>query len=292
MNRRMIIMDMDGTLLNSQGEISPITKEKLISLEKEGAILVLASGRSWKTLQGFGKELEMDRYNGWFIGANGTALTEVKTMKHMVLGQVTPSDISEIFEIANPFEVEIMGVQDAVIFDYIPASLREIKRQYRLENQIAADVPWTGGVFKLVSDQRKGYGQIYDLTSEKEFTESVNKLTFCHVEEVLMRLYDALTAKLGDRYNFMRTSPTWIECTPKSISKGNAIKMLQKMLNITKEETVIFADGENDLSMFECGLAVAMGNAMETVKQAADAVTDDNDHDGIAAFLSVNQTSA
>ena len=285
MKYKMIIMDMDGTLLNSEGIIPARTKEKLISLEKDGAVVVLASGRSWKTLEGFGKELEMDKYQGWFIGANGTALTDVKKMEHTVLGQVTPDEIKEIFETVKPYEVEIMGVQDATIFDYIPDSLREIKRQYRIENNIAEDVPWTGGVFKLVSDQRKGYSTIYDLKSVEGFTESVNKMTFCHHEEVLKNAYDALNEKLGDRYNFMRTSHTWLECTPKSISKGNAIRKLQEMLHITKEETVIFGDGENDLSMFDCGTAVAMGNAMETVKQAADEVTEDNNHDGIAVFL-------
>lgn len=285
MKYKMIIMDMDGTLLNSEGVITPRTKQKLIESEKAGVVVVLASGRSWKTLQGFGKELEMDKYNGWFIGANGTALTEVKTMEHTVLGQVTPEEIKEVFEIAKPFEVEVMGVQDATIFDYIPDSLREIKRQYRIENEIAEDVPWTGGVFKLVSDQRKGYSQIYDLKTQEGFTESVNKMTFCHNEEIIKELYETLSEKLGDRFNFMRTSHTWLECTPKSISKGNAIRKLQEMLHITKEETVIFGDGENDLSMFDCGVAVAMGNAMETVKQAADAVTEDNNSDGIAKFL-------
>lgn len=285
MKYKMIIMDMDGTLLNSEGVITPRTKQKLIESEKAGVVVVLASGRSWKTLQGFGKELEMDTYNGWFIGANGTALTEVKTMEHTVLGQVTPEEIKEVFEIAKPFEVEVMGVQDATIFDYIPDSLREIKRQYRIENEIAEDVPWTGGVFKLVSDQRKGYSQIYDLKTQEGFTESVNKMTFCHNEEIIKELYETLSKKLGDRFNFMRTSHTWLECTPKSISKGNAIRKLQEMLHITKEETVIFGDGENDLSMFDCGVAVAMGNAMETVKQAADAVTEDNNSDGIAKFL-------
>ncbi len=224
MKYKMIIMDMDGTLLNSEGVIPSRTKEKLISLEKEGVVVVLASGRSWKTLEGFGKELEMDQYQGWFIGANGTALTEVKTMEHTVLGQVTPSEIREIFEVAKPYEVEIMGVQDATIFDYIPDSLREIKRQYRLENNIAEDVPWTGGVFKLVSDQRKGYSTIYDLKDVEGFSESVNKMTFCHHEDVLKEAYETLSAKLGDRYNFMRSSHTWQECTPRSIIKGNAIR--------------------------------------------------------------------
>lgn len=288
MKYKMIIMDMDGTLLNSEGVIPSKTKEKLISLEKEGVVVVLASGRSWKTLESFGKELEMGTYQGWFIGANGTALTEVKGMKHTVLGQVSPSEIKEIFEVAKPYEVEIMGVQDATIFDYIPDSLREIKRQYRIENKIAEDVPWTGGVFNLIADQRKGYSTIHDLKDVEGFTESVNKMTFCHQEEVLKAAFEALTDKLGDRYNFMRTSHTWLECTPKSISKGNAIRKLQKMLNISKEETVIFGDGENDLSMFDCGFAVAMGNAMETVKQAADAITADNNHDGIAEFLDRN----
>lgn len=285
MNCKMIIMDMDGTLLNSDGKISERTKQALMNAQEKGAHLVLASGRSWKTLKAFGEELKMPEYNGWFIGVNGAALTETKTMEHQVISQLQLDEIREVFEVAKPFETEIMGVLDATIYDYIPSSLRELKKQYRIENQIAEDVPWTGGVFALVADQRKGYSEIYDIQSYEEIPCPVNKMTFCHTADKLSSLYDTLLNQLSDKYNFVRTSLQWIECTPKSVSKGNAIRMLQEKLNITKEETIIFGDGENDLSMFSCGHAVAMGNAMDTVKEKADEVTLDNNSDGIAHVL-------
>ena len=178
-----------------------------------------------------------------------------------------------------------MGVLDSTIYDWIPDSLRELKRQYRIEHQIPEDVPWTGGVFALIADQRKGYSEIYDIPGVEAIQCPVNKMTFCHTPERLSLLYGTLLQTLGHKYNFVRTSPQWIECTPKSVSKGNAIRMLQKQLNISSEQTIIFGDGENDLSMFDCGHAVAMGNAMDTVKAQADEITLDNNHDGIAEVL-------
>ena len=282
---KLIIMDMDGTLLTSEGVISPRTYEALVKAEEHGVRLVLASGRSWKTLQAFGEQLQMPKYDGYFIGVNGAAITETKTMTHNRISQLQVDEIQEIFNFAKPYEVEIMGVLDSTIYDYIPDSLREIKRQYRIENNIADDVPWTGGTFKLIVDQRKGYSEIYDIKEGHEIPVPVNKMTLCHTKEGLEDIYPALLEKLGHKYNFTRTSPTWIEVAPKSVSKGNAIRMLQEQLNITPEETYIFGDGENDLSMFPCGIAVAMGNAMDSVKAQANRVTLDNNSDGIAVVV-------
>ena len=282
---KLIIMDMDGTLLNSNGVITKRTYDALMKAQENGVRLVLASGRSWKTLQAFGEQLQMPKYDGYFIGVNGAAITETKTMTHNRISQLQVEEIQEIFNFAKPYEVEIMGVLDATIYDYIPESLREIKKQYRLENNIADDVPWTGGTFKLIVDQRKGYSEIYDIKEAIEIPVPVNKMTLCHTEEGLKDIYPALLENLGDKYNFTRTSPTWIEIAPKSVSKGNAIRLLQQQLNIAPEETYIFGDGENDLSMFPCGIAVAMGNAMPTVKEKANKITLDNNSDGIAAVV-------
>lgn len=282
---KLIIMDMDGTLLTSEGVISPRTYEALVKAEENGVRLVLASGRSWKTLQAFGEQLQMPKYDGYFIGVNGAAITETKTMTHHRIAQLQVDEIQEIFNFAKPYEVEIMGVLDSTIYDYVPDSLREIKRQYRIENNIADDVPWTGGTFKLIVDQRKGYSEIYDIKEAHEIPVPVNKMTLCHTKEGLEEIYPALLESLGHKYNFTRTSPSWIEIAPKQVSKGNAIRMLQEQLNITPEETYIFGDGENDLSMFTCGIAVAMGNAMDLVKEKANRVTLDNNSDGIAAVV-------
>ena len=285
MTCKLIIMDMDGTLLTSQGEISKRTYDALIKAQEKGIKVILASGRSWKTLKAFGEQLRMPEFDGYFIGVNGAAITETKTMTNTVISQLQVDEIREIFECAKEYEVEIMGVLDSTIYDYIPDSLRELKRQYRIENNIADDVPWTGGTFKLIVDQRKGYSEIYDIKSSNEINCPVNKMTLCHTSEVIEKAYNGLVEKFSEKYNFTKTSPTWVEIAPKSVSKGNAIRLLQEKFNIKTEETYIFGDGENDLSMFDCGIAVAMGNAMDTVKAQANEVTLDNNSDGIAVVI-------
>jgi hydroxymethylpyrimidine pyrophosphatase-like HAD family hydrolase len=69
-------------------------------------------------------------------------------------------------------------------------------------------------------------------------------------------------------------------------SKGNAIKCFCQLLNIGIENCIAMGDGNNDISMFhECGYRVAMGNAMPDLKEIADYITDDNNHDGVAKYL-------
>lgn len=281
---KMIVMDMDGTLLNDEKIITEKTYHTLIKAQEKGMKVVLASGRSYKSLTAFGELLKMDQYDGWFVGVNGAAITEVKTMTHTVMAQLQVEDIQEIFNTAYPHDVEIMGVLDATIYDYIPESFMEIKKKYKKENNIPEEI-WTGGSHKLVTDQRKGYPTIYTIQSANEINCPVNKMTLCHTSEVIDATYNAINPKLEAKYNLTKTSPIWIEIVPKSISKGNAIRLLQEKYGITKEETYIFGDGENDLSMFDCGNAVAMGNAMDTVKAQADEITLDNNSDGIAAVI-------
>lgn len=120
MKMKLIIMDMDGTLLNQNGEISEATQKALIAAQQQGAVLVLASGRSWKTLEGFGRQLAMPSHGGWFIGVNGAAITECETMTTTVLHQLSKPEIDELFAFFMPWEVELMGVLDDTIYDYIP----------------------------------------------------------------------------------------------------------------------------------------------------------------------------
>ena len=284
-NLKLIITDMDGTLLTSNSTISDVTLNTLIKAQEAGIKLVLASGRSWKTLTRYGQQLQMDKYHGWFIGVNGAAITDVSTMANTVLAQLNPEQIQEIFDATKDLGVEVMGVCDATIYDYIPDSVLELKKIYRQENNIADDVPMTGGAFKLVVDQRPNYPDIYFINGPKDIPGNINKICFCHYEEKITEITELLTETLGDKYSFVRTTPTWLECMPLNISKGNAITTLQEKLNISKEETIIFGDGENDLSMFDCGTAVAMGNAMDLVKEQADEITLDNNSDGIAEVI-------
>lgn len=283
---KMIVMDMDGTLLNSQALIDEETLEALVEAEKRGIRLVLSSGRSYKSLMKYGEQLKMPEYDGYFIGANGASVTKTSVMTHRIIRQLQIDEIREIFEIAMPYHVEIMGVLDSTIYDYIPDDLYKLKEEYRKENHIAEDVPWTGGAFGLIIDQRKGYSEINYIKSAEEINCPVNKICLAHEPDKLELPYKELREKIGNKYHLARTTYRWIECQPLGINKGNALALLTKELNIQPDEILVFGDGENDLSMMNAvKYPIAMGNAMESVKKISFEVTLDNDSNGIAYFL-------
>ena len=88
MDIRLIVMDMDGTLLNSDQCIPEENLNALLEAQKKGIRLVLASGRSYKTLTEYGLQLKMPEYDGYFIGVNGAALTKTATMEHEIIRQL------------------------------------------------------------------------------------------------------------------------------------------------------------------------------------------------------------
>ncbi len=285
-NIKMIVTDMDGTLLNDRQEISKRTLAALIKAQERGITLVLASGRSHVTLDNYGLELQMNKYKGYFVCINGAAIFDVANNANTVIEQLGLESIKEIFEFARDYEVECMGVLDSTIYDYIPESLMLEKKKLRKEKGIAEDVPWTAGTFGLIIDQRKGYRSINYIKSYQEIPCPVNKISIANNQEVISKFHKEAVKKLGDKYNFYRTSLTWVECAPKNISKGKTLMRLMKDLGVESDQVIAFGDGENDLPLFEVAkYSVAMGNAMESVKAQATFITADNNSDGIAEII-------
>jgi HAD superfamily hydrolase (TIGR01484 family) len=195
-------------------------------------------------------------------------------------------ELREIIAYAQTYAIEAMAVKDAAILDFIPATLMERKLKYRAEKGIAEDVPLTAGTFGLVIDQRRNYSKICFAQDVSEIDESANKICFAEDAETLHVFHRRLIEKFGHRFSIALTSPCWLELTPKLADKGIALKYVMELENITADQVMVFGDGENDLPLFrESRHSVAMGNAMDSVKQAAVYVADTNENDGIGRFL-------
>jgi HAD superfamily hydrolase (TIGR01484 family) len=108
-----------------------------------------------------------------------------------------------------------------------------------------------------------------------------------HDHEKQEHFREKVKEKYGDILDTMYSSPYYLELIPKGFGKGTAVHELAKHLNIPIENTIAAGDAENDNSMLiEAGLGIAMLNAQESTKAAADVITDaDCDHDGLAPFL-------
>jgi Cof subfamily protein (haloacid dehalogenase superfamily) len=104
--------------------------------------------------------------------------------------------------------------------------------------------------------------------------------------ELIARVTAVLGETLAGRANVARSQPYYCDVVPAGIDKGRLIALLARRLGVPREEILVLGDMENDLEMFRmAGFAVAMGNAADVVKRAAQAVTLSNDEDGVAAAI-------
>lgn len=281
---KWIVMDMDGTLLTNENTIDEKTKQVLIEQEEKNNVrLLLASGRNYRKLMNYAKELKMNEYQGMLIEANGLAIYDCTTHARQKKAVLTRKDIEIFFKLAQEYDLELVASLDDGLYDYFSESIRLSKIEYRKEHGFPEDYPLTGGHREWVTDNRAGYPNQVFANNLNDFPDACNKLCLTHFPERINEVFDEIKNRYNDSYEIVKTSPRWVEISPKGISKGNTLIELMKQYGIIKEEVLVFGDGENDLSMFTCsGIAIAMGNAMEIVKNAADGVTLDNNHAGIA----------
>lgn len=283
---KMIVMDMDGTLLNDQEKIMPETKEALLACQKKGVRLVLASGRNHRKLLPYAEELEMKAYGGYLLEINGLAKTNLADGSREVKARFQAEDIQNIFSLAKQYHVEFQAVVDEGLYTYIPPKMYEEKIAYREKMGLPEDYPLTAGAFTFIHDNRKGYPHQVYIQDSKDIEVEVNKICISYDEDQVEAFAKIAKEKFQGQYWIGRTSARWLEFMPLGVSKGHAVAELAEELHIPKDEIMAFGDGENDIEMLTTvGYGIAMGNALQSVKDIAFAVTDDHNHEGIAKAI-------
>ena len=102
----------------------------------------------------------------------------------------------------------------------------------------------------------------------------------------LMPLEAELSLRLQGQINVFRSEPYFLELVPQGIDKALSLEVLLKEIGVKREEVIAMGDGYNDLSMIQfAGLGIAMGNAQEPVKKAANYITLSNEEDGVAEAI-------
>ncbi len=163
---KAIAFDMDGTLLirdeNGEDHIGSKTKEVLVRAQKAGIRFRSSfSGRAYPKLLPYARELQMDKYGGWLVEINGTAVYDLQKEQRRVFHQLHREEIMDLFEKCKAMEFEMCASLDDTLYCYIPQRLIPIKQAYVKAHGLADDVPLTAGAFALVYDNRKGYPHQY-----------------------------------------------------------------------------------------------------------------------------------
>lgn len=263
MKYRLIVLDLDGTLTNSKKEITARNKEALIRIQQQGVRLVLASGRPTYGIVPLADELRMGQYGGFILAYNGGEIINWETQER-IYENVLPDDVVPVlYESARDRQLSILTYDGAEIITEHPQDVYVQKEAFL--NKMAV---------RATSDF---------LT---DITLPVPKCLIVGDPDRLIPLEAELSLRLQGRINVFRSEPYFLELVPQGIDKAQSLAVLLEATGMTPEEIIAMGDGYNDLSMIRfAGMGIAMGNAQEPVKKAADYITLSNDEDGVAAAI-------
>lgn len=269
---KAILLDIDGTLTNSQKEITPKTRDALLAAQDKGVILVLASGRADVGLHRFADILDMKHHQGVFVAFNGAKSLNYETGEIYFEQAMTVDQGRRVLEHMKRFDVA--SVIDCGEFMYTNDAYFTIQRDGAPWNIVEYEAHNNGF---LVCEQR-------DLAACVDW--GINKILNAGEPAYLQEVWQEMYAPFEGELSAMFTAPFYYEFTPLGVDKSRALAETFTALGIDPSEVAAFGDAQNDRTMIEwAGCGVAMGNAVDEVKAVADYVTLSCDEDGIAAAL-------
>lgn len=260
---KIIALDMDGTLLNSDKIVTERTKKALKKAREMGIKVVLASGRPIDGLKRYLEELSLIDNDEYVLSYNGCLVQETKTKKIICEKVLKGKDLKYVYKVSKDLDVNIHAFS---------AERGLITPKNSKYTEVEATI---NGIDINVLN----YDEIPD-------DEDIVKIMYIDEPEVLDRAIANIPKEMYEKYYMMKSAPHFFEIINKYGNKGVGLKALADYLNVKREEVIAMGDAGNDLAMIEyAGLGVAMGNADEEVKKISNYITKTNNEDGVAEVI-------
>ncbi|MEF9967183.1 MAG: Cof-type HAD-IIB family hydrolase [Longicatena sp.] len=276
MTIKLIALDLDGTLLTSDKTIDEETKKKLIEAAKLGISITIATGRDKGGIDFVYEPLELE-HNGrnYVAGVNGQVIYDFHRKEYFVDKVLNGEDAKKVNRLAKKYNFENISCCGYDNYDFISTSLKTLKKLRSLVFGKPMDYGFNQGKRNFIPID----------SEEFEITQDINKFVMIQTASFFKKNLPALRKELSE-YDILEVGPAWVEIMPKGVSKGSALLRIGKAEGISTDEMMAFGDAENDLEMIKTvKYGIAMGNAMDSLKEAAYDVTDTNDCQGIAKAL-------
>ncbi|MEH7484307.1 Cof-type HAD-IIB family hydrolase [Neobacillus drentensis] len=262
MHYKMIVLDLDDTLLQDDHTISDRTKRALMDAQELGVKVVLASGRPTSAMYAIAEELRLNDFGSFILSFNGAKITNCQTGEELFSSTLSPDVVHYLYEVSRRENVWI----HTYVGDYI--------------------VTESGNQFTNIEGEITGLEIIEVGSFVEAVSEPVVKVLMLEDETKLGDVEEKLQQELAGQLSVMRSKPFFLEFTEHGITKGTSLSYLIQQLGIKREEVIAIGDSYNDLAMIEfAGLGVAMGNAPDDIKEKANFVTDSNMNDGVAKVV-------
>ncbi|QXB55911.1 Cof-type HAD-IIB family hydrolase [Aeromonas sp. FDAARGOS 1415] len=256
---KVVVSDLDGTLLNKQHQISPRTRDTLHRLVEQGVKFVVATGRHHVDVRSIRDALGLDIY---LITSNGAVVHDKQDQ--LVYNQALPENVA----------AELIALErDPSI---------HLNVYYGDEWLVEEELPW---LLQFHHDSGFTY-RLADLANHP--MDRINKVFYIGDHEKLLKIEAHLNQQYGDRVNVTFSLPDCLEVMHAGVHKGNAVRAVLEQHGLEMSQAVAFGDGMNDFEMLSMvGRGVVMGNAHDRLKLALTGheQTLSSDEDGVAVYL-------
>ena len=264
MKYKLLVLDVDGTLLNEEKAISKRTLSALLKVQQMGVRIVLASGRPTYGLMSIAKTLELGLYGGFILSYNGCQIIDARNGQVLFERRINPEMLPYIEKKAVKNNFALFTYHDNTLLTNTPDNTH-VKEEAELngleiieESEFSTAIDFAPCKCMLVSDDA----------------------------DALIGLESHWKKRLDGVLNVFRSEDYFLEVVPCSVDKANTLAVLMEQLGVTRDEVMAIGDGVCDVAMIQlAGMGVAMGNSVDSVKICADYTTDTNENDGVAQAI-------
>jgi len=262
MKYKMIVLDLDDTLLRDDLTISSYTRASILSAQMYGTKVVIATGRPTCACMSIAKEIGLEKYGGYIISFNGAVITEARTGKKLRQVSITKEKVHELYALSKQHNSYIQTYDD---FNIITPENNEYTK---IEQKL------TGMNIEEVND------------FVSRIDSDVIKVILLQEPSILKTISDKLKPIIPQDLNMTFSKPFFLEFTNKEVDKAVSVKYLANYLNIDMKSTIAIGDSYNDISMVkQAGLGVAMSNGVDAIKEVANYLARSNMEDGVAEVI-------
>ena len=283
---KLLAIDLDGTLLNSYGEISNENEKALKKAADLGIKIVLTSGRTNSSIVGFARNIQGNEY---MISGNGAVVYDLKKNNTVYNNYLKKQKVLEIIKTCEENSMYYNIYTEKCI---IAKSLNYNVLYYHSENQKKPPEKWTPII--IVENMQEYIEKMQD--------ESFLKITVCDCDNTIFQGILSILRR-DETIEVLEVSHMsrkiielqgeekaleyyYTEISNKNVNKWYALQHLIRNLNIKEDEVLAIGDNTNDELMIKnAGLGIAMGNSNPILKEMADEITDTNDENGVAKVI-------
>ncbi|WP_069649120.1 Cof-type HAD-IIB family hydrolase [Caloranaerobacter ferrireducens] len=268
MKYKLIAVDMDGTLLNSNNEISEKNKNALRIATEKGIQVVISTGRIFTSARFYAKLLGIVTP---IIACNGAYICEYHRNNVLYENPINTVDCREIIKVLEDNNMYFHFYDNDTFYT------KELNyNSLKYYNWNKKQKPGDKINIQLIDDANKLFEErkpkIYKFVTMDNDLDKLN-----YVKNILSK---------NKNIEIVSSWKGSFDIMSKGVSKGKALEKLCNIFNIKNSEVIAIGDNYNDLSMIEfAGCGIAMGNGEEEVKKKADIITDTNDNDGVYKAL-------